>query len=221
MDLTGKKQARLERLLEEQRKHYGKALERLRGDLRFMIDNATDEQLVHWARESAKKFAEHEEKEPDWERRHADHLANILVRMQQREDMVEKALNDQDWDIKIFAKDGTVNAVGTIDREQVPALMYRLAERYAGEELGTSIEQSLRFEVTKYLDERNEARDRLARIAEAHSKDVSTAGMTSGRCIECGERDPCPTHVWATTERHPVFNTWDPADDEEVDAADE
>lgn len=164
MDLTGKKRARLERLLEEQRRHYEMALDRLRGDLRFVIDNATDEQLVHWARESAREFPEHEEKEPDWERRHADHLANILVRMQQREDMVEKALNDQDWDIKIFAKDGTVSAVGSIDREQVPALMYRLAERYAGEELGTSIEQSLRFEVTKYLNERNEAREELARL---------------------------------------------------------
>jgi hypothetical protein len=57
------------------------------------------------------------------------------------------------------------------------------------------------------------ARARLARIAEAHTKNVGAGGMTDGTCIECGEPDPCPTHVWATTERNPLA-TWDPADDQ-------
>lgn len=57
---------------------------------------------------------------------------------------------------------------------------------------------------------------RLARIAEAHSKDTADGGLTSGCCSEC--RQPwgasgCPTYVWATTERDPLA-TWDPADDE-------
>jgi hypothetical protein len=53
---------------------------------------------------------------------------------------------------------------------------------------------------------------RLARIAEAHSKHSGEGGLTDGLCVECGERDPCPTRVWASTERDPLA-TWDPADD--------
>jgi len=55
--------------------------------------------------------------------------------------------------------------------------------------------------------------DRLARIAEAHSKEV-IGGMTSGLCIECEHPHPCPTYVWATSARD-LLATWDPADDEE------
>ncbi|MFJ3923050.1 hypothetical protein [Streptomyces sp. NPDC090022] len=54
---------------------------------------------------------------------------------------------------------------------------------------------------------------RLARIAEAHSKDQAGHGMTSGHCTECGWSHPCPTYVWATTSRDELA-TWDPADDE-------
>jgi hypothetical protein len=57
---------------------------------------------------------------------------------------------------------------------------------------------------------------RLARIAEAHSKDASGGGLTSGLCAECGQpwgKDGCPTRVWASTDRDPLA-TWDPADDE-------
>lgn len=57
-------------------------------------------------------------------------------------------------------------------------------------------------------------RDRLARIAEAHSKDVDGNGGTWGDCTECGHRWPCPTYSWATTDRDPLA-TWDPADDED------
>ncbi|WP_432091054.1 hypothetical protein [Streptomyces sp. NRRL F-5630] len=59
----------------------------------------------------------------------------------------------------------------------------------------------------------NDPADRLARIAEAHSKDAASGGMTSGDCAECGHPWPCPTYTWATTDRDPLA-TWDPADDE-------
>jgi hypothetical protein len=52
---------------------------------------------------------------------------------------------------------------------------------------------------------------RLARIAEAHSKHVGNGGVTSGYCNECELPHPCPTRVWATTDRDPLA-TWDPAD---------
>lgn len=55
---------------------------------------------------------------------------------------------------------------------------------------------------------------RIARIAEAHSKYVGAAGFTSGDCTECGHPHPCPTFVWATSDRD-VLATWDPGDDEE------
>ncbi|MCX5253579.1 hypothetical protein OOK27_05250 [Streptomyces canus] len=54
---------------------------------------------------------------------------------------------------------------------------------------------------------------RLSRIAEAHSKHVGSGGLTDGDCNECGHRWPCPTYVWATTDRNPLA-TWDPADED-------
>jgi hypothetical protein len=62
----------------------------------------------------------------------------------------------------------------------------------------------------------NDPADRLARIAEAHRKEVGVGGTTSSFCNECGEiwgQSGCPTYVWATTDRD-VLATWDPADDE-------
>lgn len=56
---------------------------------------------------------------------------------------------------------------------------------------------------------------RLSRIAEAHSKNPTAAGMTSGDCNECGWAWPCPTWIWASTGRDPLA-TWDPSDDEET-----
>lgn len=55
--------------------------------------------------------------------------------------------------------------------------------------------------------------ERLARIAEAHSKNVTAGGMTSGDCNECGHSHPCPTYVWATSDQRGPLDTWDPADD--------
>lgn len=59
----------------------------------------------------------------------------------------------------------------------------------------------------------NDPADRLSRIAAAHSKDAAGGGLTDGDCDECGHPHPCPTYVWATTDRD-VLATWDPADDE-------
>lgn len=59
---------------------------------------------------------------------------------------------------------------------------------------------------------------RLARIAEAHSADTASGGMTSGYCVECDHPWPCPTYTWAATDRDPLA-TWDPADDEEPEMA--
>lgn len=54
-------------------------------------------------------------------------------------------------------------------------------------------------------------KDRLDRIAEAHSRDVNRHGRTSGFCCECDRSWPCPTNVWATTDRD-FLDTWDPKD---------
>lgn len=58
----------------------------------------------------------------------------------------------------------------------------------------------------------DDAADRLARIAEAHQQGEYAAGVTSGYCTDCDQVWPCPTYVWATTNRSPLA-TWDPADD--------
>lgn len=59
----------------------------------------------------------------------------------------------------------------------------------------------------------NDPADRLSRIAEAHSEHLGDGGFTFGDCNECGHVWPCPTRIWATTDRD-VLATWDPADDE-------
>lgn len=59
----------------------------------------------------------------------------------------------------------------------------------------------------------NDPADRLGRIADAHRPHTAEGGTTSGDCNECGEPSPCPTYVWATTDRDPLA-TWDPADDQ-------
>lgn len=65
----------------------------------------------------------------------------------------------------------------------------------------------------RWLDDDFRA-DRLAVIARAHSLLSGAGGLTSGECIECGHHWPCPTYVWATSDRGPSA-TWDPADDED------
>lgn len=59
---------------------------------------------------------------------------------------------------------------------------------------------------------------RLGRIADAHHKDDSGGGTTSGMCQECGWAYPCPTSVWAATERE-TDAPWDPRDDEPSEEA--
>lgn len=56
--------------------------------------------------------------------------------------------------------------------------------------------------------------ERMGRIAEAHTPKAGPGGLTDGLCPECNWNDPCPTKVWATTDRE-VLGPWDPADDEE------
>lgn len=61
---------------------------------------------------------------------------------------------------------------------------------------------------------RSTSEERMARIAEAHTPKAGPGGFTDGLCPECNWNDPCPTKVWATTDRE-VLGPWDPADDEE------
>lgn len=56
----------------------------------------------------------------------------------------------------------------------------------------------------------------IDRIAEAHRKNVDEHGGTSGDCNECGWSWPCPTYVWATSDRDSLA-CWNPSDDEEAD----
>lgn len=57
------------------------------------------------------------------------------------------------------------------------------------------------------------AEGRLARIAEGHEKNQYAGGLTDGECAECGWPHPCPTFIWATTERDPLA-PWNARDDE-------
>lgn len=52
---------------------------------------------------------------------------------------------------------------------------------------------------------------RLDRIAKAHSRGV--LGHGGYTCDECHRHWPCPTYLWATTERDPVMSAWRPGDD--------
>jgi hypothetical protein len=61
------------------------------------------------------------------------------------------------------------------------------------------------------------AADRLSTIADAHRKEILGGGLTSGECVECGHSHPCPTFVWATTERD-LNACWDPRDDEDEES---
>lgn len=54
----------------------------------------------------------------------------------------------------------------------------------------------------------NDPVQRLERIAAAHSKEILAGGLTSGLCVECGHRWPCPSWTWASTDRDPL-STWE------------
>jgi len=76
-------------------------------------------------------------------------------------------------------------------------------------------EDALIVELNRLRADVKALRARVGRIAEAHCKDVDDHGGTYGVCDECGWPYPCPTYVWATTERDSL-STWDPADDRTV-----
>ncbi len=56
------------------------------------------------------------------------------------------------------------------------------------------------------------AAERLARIAEAHSKHVVGGGLTSGLCVECSHVWPCPTWKWCKEEKD-ALGLWADEDD--------
>ena len=56
--------------------------------------------------------------------------------------------------------------------------------------------------------------DRLSRIADAHVRAILDGGLFDDFCMECQLPWPCPTYVWATTERN-VCAPWNPLDDDE------
>jgi hypothetical protein len=91
------------------------------------------------------------------------------------------------------------------------------AEKPDGEHLGIIrvLQEQDAAELARLRAELVKADQRLTRIGRAHSKNVGAGGLTSGLCIECGESDPCPTKIWATTDRHPLA-VWDPADEDET-----
>lgn len=49
---------------------------------------------------------------------------------------------------------------------------------------------------------------RLARIAEAHHKNVDSHSGTFGECDECSWTWPCPTYIWATTDKK-YMDSWE------------
>jgi hypothetical protein len=60
-------------------------------------------------------------------------------------------------------------------------------------------------------------RERMAKIAEMHSKRVDGHGGTTGECNECGWQWPCPTYDWAreNSDRDPVTSCWDRSNDDD------
>lgn len=97
------------------------------------------------------------------------------------------------------------------DRD-VPAVLDALAA--AREELAGLHAESRRLgdQANHLVQQVNAACAARQRIADAHHKHVDGHGGTWGECNECGNGWPCPTYVWATTDRDPLA-TWDPADD--------
>jgi RNA polymerase-binding transcription factor DksA len=91
---------------------------------------------------------------------------------------------------------------------------YRESYAAAREELAGLHAESRRLgdQANHLVQQVNAACAARHRIAEAHHKHVDAHGGTYGECNECGNAWPCPTYVWATTDRDPL-STWDPADD--------
>lgn len=150
-----------EDLYESEQARHRKEMKLLRGDLHWMLDTATDEQLLAWAEDAGRHVVEMEDTDPSWVNRYADQLTHMGLRLRDMQSRLDQAVNDQDWDIKISGIGDCVQVVGNIPREQVPALLYRMAAMY-GEEQEISTEESLRKEAERFRKERNEAREMLA-----------------------------------------------------------
>lgn len=73
-------------------------------------------------------------------------------------------------------------------------------------ELAKSLHHAMRDRVYLYGVRR--------RMAEAHEQGQASGGLVSGACVECGNPWPCPSYVWATTDRN-LLAPWNPADDDE------
>jgi hypothetical protein len=58
--------------------------------------------------------------------------------------------------------------------------------------------------------------ERLERIAKAHHKYITVRGAQTDYCLECANFWPCPSYVWATTDRD-VNAPWDPDEDVQLD----
>lgn len=157
------------RRLEEASIRHRAEVRALQGDLRWMVDNASDEQLLVWAKDAGKHFAEMEDAEPDWQARYTAHLMDLTMRLHNAQDMLVLALNDQEWDVKISGTGDQVKVTGKAPTEQIPALMYRLAARYA-EQHETTVEESLRLEVELFRRERDEAREETRRLKEKYGE---------------------------------------------------
>lgn len=166
MDLTGKKVAALEQQLREERKRHAEQLCEANARMQFLLGSASDEQILAWAKETLTHISDADaggEGDPDW--RHV--VVELILKAQDRATRAEKAalaaIADQEWDLKIYKDGPEVLVLGQLDPEQVPAILYRLAGAY-GEDVGSTVEQSLRFEVERYLIERDEALAELAAL---------------------------------------------------------
>lgn len=104
-----------------------------------------------------------------------------------------------------------VNALPRLlaDRERLAAELAE-AQRQVGEYAAEATR--LGEHANHLVQQLDAARIARARIAEAHHKHVDAHGGTWGQCAECGYAYPCPTYVWATTDRDGLA-CWDPADD--------
>lgn len=144
-------------------------LKALESDLWWMRKNASDAQLLAWAECAGERLSKLEDTDPDWERRYANQLTSLGFRLEEARSRLDQAVNDQEWDIKISKIEDRVQVVGKLPIEQVPALLYRLAALYGGEQ-GISVEESLCGEVERFRKERNEARQELAKLQERLEK---------------------------------------------------
>lgn len=123
------------------------------------------------------------------------------------------------WLREGYSYDDNFNQAALLIRDDLPALLAKLDEIDRARDHAEFEADQLRMESRRLGDQANHLVQQVnaacaarQRIAEAHHKHVDAHGGTYGECNECSNAWPCPTYVWATTERDPLA-TWDPADD--------